>query len=176
MQRYSSIIGRDVICPSGKRLGEVKEAVFLPDTLEFAGLVVGQGGLGISRRAVLREDILNMENNTIKIRDPSCLKRMKGEEISAEFRSCRSFTDLSVKLIGSGEIGFVKDVLFDYRTGRLECVELGDGIIQDVLEGRRMLPLIGRVEMAKEHMLVSREAVEEIKQTGGGLSRLLGKE
>ncbi len=59
MQRYSSITGRDVVCPSGKRLGEVKEAVFLPDRLEFAGLVVGRGGLGISRKAVLREDILN---------------------------------------------------------------------------------------------------------------------
>ncbi len=116
-----------------------------------------------------------MENNTVKIRDSSCLKRMKGEGIPVEFRLHRSFTGLSVKLIGSGEIGFIKDVLFDYRTGRIECVELGDGIIQDVLEGRRMLPIIGRVEMAKEHMLVSREAVEEIRQAGG-LSRLLGKE
>jgi len=47
-------------------------------------------------------------------------------------------------------------------------------MIQDVMQGRKLIPLFGKVELGEEFAVVGSEAVEEMEETGGGIrNRLL---
>jgi uncharacterized protein YrrD len=86
-----------------------------------------------------------------------------------------SFLGLKVFSKEGGELGFVKDVLFDSKSGKVESLEISDGLFQDVLQGRKMLPLFGKVEMGEDFAIVGNEAVEEMQDTGGGIRNKLLK-
>jgi len=73
------------------------------------------------------------------------------------------------------EVGVIRDVMFDPVTGRIEGFEISDGLLQDVIQGRKVLPLLGKTEFGREFAVVDNEAVDEMKETGGGIrNRLLG--
>lgn len=79
MRTLSSVIGRDVVTPSGLRLGRCHDLVGeLTDTgLRVIALCVGRGGylarLGIGSRSHDEIDwssVLRIEGNRIVVRDP----------------------------------------------------------------------------------------------------------
>jgi uncharacterized protein YrrD len=180
LQRYSEVIGKEVVClPGGKRMGEVKDLIFLPEKLEFAGLIFRQGSLEIMKRAVSREDILSIDKQVV-VRNSKCARKISaminGDTTDDIYKASIKLKGLSVFVNKGGEIGYIEDILFDYRTGRIEVIELSDGLLQDFINGRKLLPLIGKVEFAEEHMLVSREALEEMTESGGGIRKYFEKE
>jgi len=59
--------------------------------------------------------------------------------------------------------------LFDLKHGKIDGIEVSDGLLQDIVKGRSVLPLIGKVEFGEENILVDNEAVEEMMETGGGI-------
>ena len=69
------------------------------------------------------------------------------------------------------ELGVVEDILFDQATGRLEGIEVSDGILEDIIQGRNILPLFGRVEFAEDNIMVGREVVEEMMRPAVVLSK-----
>jgi uncharacterized protein YrrD len=176
LQRYSEVLGKDVVSmPEGRKLGEVKELVFSPEKLEFAGIVFSKGSFGISERAVLREDILCIDKR-VMLKNSACPRRIKRGRVGDMFKTPVTLKGLPVYAMKGGELGFIEDVFFDYRTGHVEKIELGDGIIHDVMDGRKLMPIIGKVEVAEEHMLVSQEAVEEMVESHGGIKKFLKEE
>ena len=52
-------------------------------------------------------------------------------------------------------------------------MEVSDGLLQDIITGRNILPLFGKVEFGEENILVDKEAVEEMLSNGGGLKKKL---
>jgi uncharacterized protein YrrD len=180
LQRYSEVIGKEVVClPDGKKIGEVKELIFLAGKPEFMGIIFGQGRFEIRKRAVARDDILSIDKQVI-VRDSKCARKIS-EVCNGDAADNISISQVNLKGLRvftrkGSEIGYIEDVLFDYRTGRIECLELSDGFLQDFIDGRKLMPLIGKVEFAEEHLLVSREAVEEMKESGGGIRKYFEKE
>jgi uncharacterized protein YrrD len=64
-------------------------------------------------------------------------------------------------------------VIFDIQSGKIEAFEISDGILQDIIQGRRLLPLFGRVELGEEVAVVEKEAVDEMIDSGGGIKNKL---
>lgn len=60
------------------------------------------------------------------------------------------------------ELGFVNDVFFDLETGSIEALELSDGIIQDLISGRKLIPMIGNIFIGEEGIFVNKDALEEM--------------
>lgn len=172
MQRYSEVIGKDVVLPNGKRLGEVKEVLFLSEKLEFTGIVLGKGSFEISKRTVARENIVSIDKEVL-VRDLDSLKKIKRKGANDTFKSTVDLKGMPVCIVKGKEIGFIEDVLFNFKTGHIEGIELGDGLLHDVMSGRKVVPLIGKSEIAGEHMLVSKEAVEEIIESRRGINKYL---
>lgn len=73
------------------------------------------------------------------------------------------------------ELGVIKDILFDYKTGNIEGVEVSEGIYQDLSEGRKIIPLIGKYEFGEDILLVDNDAFEESISTGGGIKNRIFK-
>jgi len=177
LERYSEVIGLPVICiDNGKKLGTVEEVVFCPRLKQVRAFILERKGCQLKKKVILIRDVRQLGKDALIVNDCSCIKELREAEASKSLEEKGSVIGLRVYTKAGEDIGVIKDVLFDSKTGIIEGVIISDGLLQDIMEGRNILPLFGKVEFGEENILVDKEAVEEILNRGGGLkNRVFGK-
>lgn len=169
MQKFSEVVGLPVICAEdGKKIGIVSDVVFLQSSRKVEALVLQKEGYQIHNKLIKVESIKNLGNDAVIVNDCSCVTKEKNwlhEKNSVLGQHIYSKTGL--------DLGIVKDIIFDYKNATIEGFEVSDGIITDLFDGRKIIPLFGRVEFGEDTILVDNEAIEEISPTGGGINNLL---
>ncbi len=177
MERYSEVVGLPVICvDNGKKVGIVKDVIFCPKSKEVKALLLERKGCQIRKKAVAFDNILSLGKDAVIVNDCSCARDLKELERSEILKDKGNIKGLRIYSKSGEDIGVVKDILFDYKSGIIEGVEVSDSLIQDIIQGRNILPLCGKVEFSEENILVDKEAVEEMMNTGGGLKKKLIEE
>jgi uncharacterized protein YrrD len=174
MERYTEVIGLPVICiDNGKKIGIIKDIVFCPRNREVMAFLLENKGYEIGKKGILLKDIASMGRDAVVVTDTKCISSIRMLEHSGKLKDKGEIRGLKVYTKTGRDLGIVKDVLFDHKTGLIEGVEVSDGLIQDIVLGRNILPLFGKVEFGEENIVVDREAAEEMSGTGGGLKNLL---
>lgn len=171
MRKYSEIVGLPVFSAgSGKKLSDVTDIVFSKKKITITGLIAGNKVIPQSEKGIAFEDVVSMGRDAVMVKEDLILKK-----IDRDFLCDRlELIGLRVYTREGTNIGIVKDVLFDDRTGDVEGVEMSDGLFSDIVSGRNILPLFGGIEFNDECMFVGKEAYEEMLHDGGGLKNLLG--
>lgn len=176
LEKYSEVIGLPVICiDNGKKIGIVEDVIFCPRFKVVKAFLLERRGCQVTRKVILLEDVANLGKDALIVGDCSCATDLRKVRDNEGFRDKGAVTGLRVYSKTGDDLGVVKDVLFDYKTGLIEGVEISDGLFQDILQGRKILPLFGKVEFSAENILVDKEALEEIMSSGGGLKKLLNE-
>lgn len=174
MERYSEVLGLPVISmDGGKKMGIVEDIIFNPGSREVKALLLRKKGYEICKKAVLVKDVLKIGRDAVIIRENSSVCKVNQNDVKEEIKDQGEVKGLRIYTGNGEDLGVVKDVLFDYRTGVMEGLELSDGLLQDLLTGRVILPLFGKVEFGEENIVVDKEAVEEMISTGGGFRNLV---
>lgn len=172
MERYSEIVGLPVICAdNGKKVGIIHDVIFCPKTREVRGFLLERKGCEISKKVVRLKDVVNLGRDALIINDCSCISKVLSRKGSPELMDKAEVRGLRIYTRSGEDLGVVKDVLFDYKTGTIEGFEISDGLLHDLVQGRNILPLFGKVEFSEESILVDKEAIEEMSNTGGGLKK-----
>lgn len=127
----------------------------------------------LNKKVVLSKDIINLGKDAVIIKDLSSLQTLRKVKKTDEFTEKGEVIGLRVYSKSGEDMGVVKDVIFDYKSWTIDGVEISDGLIQDIVKGRSVLPLIGKVEFGESILLVDKEAVEEMTETGGGLKNII---
>ena len=174
LHRYSEALNLPVVCANnGKKAGVIKDIIFCPENKEVRAFLLEHKGLEIRKKIVKLKSILSLGGDAVIIDSPDCVESLGKASYTAEFKDEGSILGLRIFTRAGEELGIVKDVIFDWRTGRIEGFEVSDGLLQDIMQGRRILPLFGKVEFGEENVLVEKEAVEEMENTGGGIKNKL---
>lgn len=174
MERYSEVLGLPVICAAnGKMLGIVKDIVFCPKERKVVAFLLERKGCEIRKRVVLIEDALSLGKDALIVDDVDSVKELRKVEDGPEFKEKGDILGLRIYTKSGDDLGVVKDVLFDFTHGKIDGVEISDGLVQDIVKGRNVLPLIGKVEFGEENILVDSESVEEMMETGGGIKNII---
>jgi len=177
LRKYSEVLGLPVISArDGFKIGTVKDVIFNNEKKCVLAFLMDKGIYAVKGNVILLNSILSLGNDALIIDDPLNLieyrhfKKLYNLNERTNLRGLRIFTQ-------TGEdLGIVQDVLFDYKTGKIEGVQVSDGLLQDIIMGRNILPFFGRVEIGTGNILVESEAVEEMISTGGGLKSILGSQ
>ncbi|NLK87545.1 MAG: photosystem reaction center subunit H [Clostridiaceae bacterium] len=170
MHRYSKVLNLPVICAdSGKKTGVVKDILFSAEERQVKALLLEREGVSVKKRVVLLSDLISLGDDAAIVDNAGCVSDLERTSFINSFKDEGSLIGLRVFSKAGGELGEVRDVLFDSHTGRIEGFEISDGLLQDVMHGRKLLPLFGKVELGKEFAVVEKEAVDEMKGTGGGI-------
>lgn len=176
LHRYSEVLNLPVICAdSGKKAGVVKDIIFSLDNKIVMAFLLEHRGLSLNKKVVLIGKLLSLGSDAAIVNSSDCVSDMNRTAYSEAFCDEGNLLGLKVYSKEGGELGVVKDVIFDYKTGKIESFEISDGLIQDVMQGRKLLPLFGKVELGEEFAVVESEAVEEMEETGGGIRNKLLK-
>jgi sporulation protein YlmC with PRC-barrel domain len=69
--------------------------------------------------------------------------------------------DLRVYTNDGIEIGLLKDVIICENEGLIEGLQCSDGLITDLLKGRMVYPIIGKITITKDNILIGKECIEE---------------
>jgi|LSQX01.1.fsa_nt_gb uncharacterized protein YrrD len=174
LHRYSEVLNLPVICAdSGKKAGVVKDILFSLKCRKMTALLLESKGFMPGRRAVLRSDLLRLGDNAVLIENAGCVSNINRKAYKENFEDEVRPLGLRVYSKDGGELGIVKDVIFDIQSGKIKGFEMSDGVLQDIIQGRRFLPLFGRVEFSEELAIVENEAVDEMEETGGGIRNRL---
>ncbi|MGI6777498.1 MAG: PRC-barrel domain-containing protein [Acetivibrionales bacterium] len=175
--KISEVIGLPVICiDSGKKIGTVEDLILNRGKSEVKALILERAGFEIRRKVILMKDIAYLGKDAVMVNTESCKTELRMVFNSSITEDKGEIRGLRVYSKSGEDLGEVKDVLFDSKTGTVEGVEVTEGLLQDIVQGRKILPLFGKVEFSEESMLVDREAVEEMMGTGGGIKNKLLKE
>ncbi len=174
MERYSEVVGLPVICvDNGKKIGIVNDVIFCPRTKEVKAFLLERKGCQVRKKAIVIKDVLSLGKDALIVNDCSCTKNLRELEKSEYLKDNGKLKGLRIYSKAGEDLGVVKDILFDYKSGIIEGVEISDSLFQDIVQGRNILPLFGKVEFSEENILVDKEAVEEMTNTGGGLKKKL---
>jgi len=174
LKKYSDVLGLPVISATdGMKIGTLKDIAFCKDNKGILGFILEKGSHAIKGNVILLRDVLSLGNDALIIDNSNCLLEYRKFRKTCELQEDIQLRGLKIYTHSGDDIGIVQDVLFDYKTGKVEGVQVSDGLVQDLLMGRNILPFLGKVEIGNNNILVENEAVEEMMNTGGGLrSRL----
>jgi uncharacterized protein YrrD len=170
LRKYSEVLNLPVICAdSGKKAGIVKDILFSIEERQVKALLLERERVSVKKRVVFLSELISLGTDAAIIDNSGCVSDMDRIAFKKSFEDEGSLIGLKVFSKAGGEVGIVRDVIFDCRTGRIEGFEISDGLLQDVMNGRKLLPLFGKVELGKEFAVVEKEAVDEMEGTGGGI-------
>jgi uncharacterized protein YrrD len=170
LQKYSEVLNLPVICAdSGRKAGVVKDILFSSEERQVKALLLEREGVSVKKRVIFLSELISLGGDAAIVDSAGCVADMDRASFRNNFKDEGSLIGLRVFSKAGGEVGVVRDVIFDCRTGRIEGFEISDGLLQDVMHGRKLLPLFGKVEMGKEFAVVEMEAVDEMEGTGGGI-------
>ena len=174
MERYSEVLGLPVIsAEDGKKVGVVKNIIFCPKRKKLLAFLLECKSYELSKKVVLPEDIINLGKDAVIIKDLNSVQALRKAKNTDEFTEKGEVIGLRVYSKAGDDMGVVKDVIFDYKSWTIDGVEISDGLIQDIVKGRSVLPLLGKVEFGESIILVDKEAVEEMTETGGGFKNII---
>ena len=181
--RYSEVLNLPVICAdNGSKAGIVKDILFSTGDRQVKALLLDKRGLSAKRRVIWFDESVSLgedavivgSSNSVADMDRTSFRETFGDE-TAPMGDEGGLIGTKVYSKAGSEVGVIRDVMFDPVTGRIEGFEISDGLLQDVIQGRKVLPLLGKTEFGREFAVVDNEAVDEMKETGGGIrNRLLG--
>jgi len=172
--KYTDVLGLPVISANnGIKIGTLKDVAFRRDSKGIIAFILEKGSRAVKGNVILLRDVRSIGNDALIIDNPNCLLEYKSFKKTCEMQENIQLRGFKIYTHSGEDIGIVQDIFFDYKTGKVEGVEVSDGLVQDILQGRNILPFFGKVEIGNDNILVDNEAVEEMTSTGGGLiSRL----
>jgi uncharacterized protein YrrD len=153
MRRASDLLGLPVIDANKRPLGKVVEVLVDLDreilgALLFADKIRGESGLLTVEDVVFAPESIIVPADAIICGDGAVILR-QGKLTLEQARK------LSVETCSGNRIGNVADLIIDGN--QLVALELSDGLLQDVFEGRSVLPLPRDIGLAGEKLIVPDE-------------------
>lgn len=181
MEKHSEVVGLPVFCTgNNKKLGIIKDVLYCMEEIQAKAVLLQGNGIMQKKKIILLKDIDEIGEDAVIIK-PEAVKQyaeykgggVKGDGVQGNGARQDKIIEMRVYSKAGEELGVVKDVLFDRKTGNVEGVEISGGILQDIVEGRRIIPFIGKYEFGNDILFVGSDAVEEMTSTGGDIKNRL---
>lgn len=174
LHRYSEVLNMPVVSvKNGRNIGTTKDVILDMDSKEVVGLLLEHQRLSFGMQVILFENVETISDDAVVAESRDNVKIMSKEAYEKAFTRNDSLIGRRVFSRSGRELGIIRDFIFNCRSGRIEELDISEGIFQDIMTGRKRLPVIGRTEFGKEFAVVDDEAVEEMEHTGGGIKNKL---
>ncbi|ANE47209.1 hypothetical protein SY83_14100 [Paenibacillus swuensis] len=167
IRKVQEIIGLPVIdVESGKKLGKVND-IFLSADQELKAVTIDAKHWFSSSRFIAWEDIAGFGDDAVTIPNELVIRSFEETNPWIAFLSGnKKLKEMSVMTVTGNQLGLISDVYFDPELGtKMIGLELTDGFISDLKEGRKWMRLPETVTIGDDTIVVpaeSEDALEEI--------------
>jgi uncharacterized protein YrrD len=173
--KRDSLLGLPVICvKTGKNIGKVVDIAFKPGKKKIEGLVITVHGLLQRKKYIPLGQIRTIGQNAVIIEEA-----VSDESIYSGFynhaREQYGGHIVGYQLVsGDGqEIGQISDIILNPNDGTVEGYEVSKGIIEDIVDGRSILPYDISNSVTDDAVIVSIEQTNQMKSYNKGIKSML---
>ncbi len=158
MLKAREIIGLPVISiKTGKRLGTAKD-VLLNAQWELTGILLNPGRMFFPPQIIEQKNLIAIGEDAITVPGKEAMRRLDRNSPLFSLRFGKKIiTGMPVMTRSGMQLGRLEDVyLEDPSVNKINGLELTDGFISDLMEGRKCFPLDGEAAIGEETILVDR--------------------
>lgn len=153
MNRGRDLVGMPIInLANGETVGRVKDILFDPISHQFMGIEMDGGGWLKGSRKICFSDFVGIGEDAITIAEDSVITKVLPEEEIVVTEDAMIGSRVLTK--NGNELGTISDIILDFNTGNITHYQISDGIIQDLLEGRGIIPIDAGVTYGKDAIIV----------------------
>ncbi|MBP2634156.1 MAG: PRC-barrel domain protein [Firmicutes bacterium] len=142
MQKLSNLFGLPVlITGTGTQIGEVKEVFLNLERAAVLGIVLAGVHWFANNQGVILEDVFRLGRDAVMLRTTYAVRELTPAMLPG---TVCCLGDLLTKQIYTDtglHCGILTDALFDSSTGEIKAYEISEGLIADLLYGRKIMPL-----------------------------------
>ncbi|MNI61324.1 PRC-barrel domain protein [compost metagenome] len=141
---------------NGKQVGKVLDILLHKDWSILGIQLEGKKLFSSNIKTVLWEDVIAYGEDAVMIRSQQAIQKWRAENIQLTYLEGNSkLKELPVLTRDGVTIGYVSDVYFDQELGKtITGIEISDGFISDLMEGRKVLPFIPEMTMGENVIMV----------------------
>ncbi|MDF9843959.1 MULTISPECIES: PRC-barrel domain-containing protein [unclassified Paenibacillus] len=117
-------------------------------------------------KVVAWEDIVAYGEDAIMIRNKESIVKTDTDHIPYTFLSGKNkLKDLQVLTTSGSNLGRISDVYFDQKLGNtIVALEISDGLVTDLIEGRKWLPCSEEMSIGENAVLVPAMSEERLQK------------
>jgi uncharacterized protein YrrD len=172
--KRGSLLGLPVISArTGKKLGVVVDIIFKPSREKIEGLLISKEGLMERKNHIPLEQIRTIGRHAVIIDDvQSDTNKTRNIVLSNKGEYGNQILGRQL-LRGDGqELGHVSDIILNPNDGSVEGFEISRGVIDDLLDGRYILPYDASNSISGDAIIVSAEQTQQIQSYNRGIKGL----
>ncbi|WP_427339133.1 PRC-barrel domain-containing protein [Caloranaerobacter sp. DY30410] len=175
MKKASEIIGLPVMTKvSGKKIAVIKDLVFSRKKFRILALMTYEGSVFKEAKIIKYKNVISIGKDVIIVDKENVI------ESAADIPDIFQLIKERKKIIGedviteAGEnIGIIKDIIIDEDNGKVLGFILSDGLIQDIMDGRNILPYIYGITFGEDALIISNEIKTEFDKSKEYFKKLL---
>ncbi|MGI5839051.1 MAG: PRC-barrel domain-containing protein [bacterium] len=143
MRSGDGIVGLPVMdLATGSQVGIVRNLIFNRSQDRLLGIVIDEGGWFRDAKVIPFEAVWKLGENAVILADAGAVLAVDEQARLKTFIAENSSVKGMRLMTESGkEIGVVDEVMFDPVTGMVEAFRISGGLLQDLLEGKEILPV-----------------------------------
>lgn len=154
MHRSHDIIGLPVIeQETGKEVGRVRDLLF-DERWQYWGLLLDYKGVFKQGRYLKAATISSIGDDCVLISNKRAISYYDSPDWIALFASSEQLKGRPVVTTCGRHLGFIEDVYFQEKPGRIVAYELSDGILSDIMDGRKMVTHTNGTILGEEILIV----------------------
>ncbi|HWR07213.1 PRC-barrel domain-containing protein [Sporomusa sp.] len=155
MQKLRELFGLPVlITGTGAQIGEVQEVIVNLEQAAVRGIVLAGANWFANDQGIVFEDLFSVGRDAIMVRANYAVQELTPAIMPGTVKYVRDLLDKQVYTDAGLSLGILVDALYDSTTGEIKAYEISDGLITDLLYGRRIMPLPQAQVIGQDKLIV----------------------
>lgn len=172
------VIGLNVVTiDNGTKIETVDDIAYDPTTHQIVALLVDSGGLFSTAKVILMDDVHNIGEDAVIVPNADVIKTLKelADGVRSISESNKHLVTTNILTIDGKQLGRVTDIYFDSTNGSVESMEVSQGGLKTMTEGKKSIKPSDIVTIGADATIVSAYIEEKFEDQGekGGLKGTL---
>lgn len=158
MKKESELIGLPVVCKkSGSKIATIKEIIYSRKKYRVLGFLVSQGNIFREPKIIQFNNIDSIGKDAVIVKNENVIEKSSLLPELNQLANGKKLLEEEVLTEDGESLGHIKDILFDSKKGKIIGFILTDGLIQDLKEGRNVLPYNTEIVFGESSVIISNE-------------------
>lgn len=161
MKKSRQLSGTVIIdIETGKKIGKIKDTLFIPGERMIKGFCVSSGKWLKGVKILLPHDIEYIGSDSVMVRNKDILEGTeKLPHYLDSIKEKNRVLGLKVVTDRGEELGFLEDIIINEEDCSIEGYVLTDGIIEDIIKGKLILPFTDDILFGEDSIVVKKSCL-----------------
>lgn len=155
MQKLRDLFGLPVlIIGTGVQIGEVKEVILDLEHAAVRGILLSDATWFSNDQGILFKDIFRVGRDAVMVRAAYAIQELSMTKMPGIVYHLCDLLDKQIYTETGVSIGVLVDAIYNEATGEIKAYEISDGLITDLLYGRKIMPLPQAQVVGQDKLIV----------------------